>query len=72
MSEIHLQQPGFTCSVCGPFNKNKQRRKKPKETRDSKCIKNYIKLVLNIVWLMDILKVCLEKQLLRKYYVKSI
>ena len=25
MSEMHLQQPGFTCSACGPFNKNKER-----------------------------------------------
>ena len=23
MPEIHLKQPGFTYSACGPFNKNK-------------------------------------------------
>ena len=23
--EIHLRQPGFTCSACGPFTKNKER-----------------------------------------------
>ena len=22
---MYLQQPGFTCSACGPFNKNKER-----------------------------------------------
>ena len=25
MGEIHLRQPGFTYSVCGPFTKNKER-----------------------------------------------
>ena len=23
--EMHLKQPGFTCSACGPFTKNKER-----------------------------------------------
>ena len=25
MPELHLKQPGFTCSVCGPFNKHRER-----------------------------------------------
>ena len=25
MPEMHLKQPGFTCSTCGPFTKNKRR-----------------------------------------------
>ena len=25
MSEMHLKQPGFTDSACGPFTKNKER-----------------------------------------------
>ena len=25
VTEIHLKQPGFTCSACGPFTKNKER-----------------------------------------------
>ena len=25
MPEMHLRQPGFTYSACGPFTKNKQR-----------------------------------------------
>ena len=25
MSEIHLKQPGFVYSACGPFTKNKER-----------------------------------------------
>ena len=36
--EIHLKQPGFTYSACGPLTKNKKRIQKFKETRD----KNYI------------------------------
>ena len=25
MPELHLKQPEFTCSACGPFIKNKER-----------------------------------------------
>ena len=32
MPEIHLKQPGFTYSACGPFTNNKERVKKNKET----------------------------------------
>ena len=35
---MHLRQPGFTYSACGPFIKNKERVKRFKETRDSRCI----------------------------------
>ena len=34
--EMHLRQPGFTYSVCGPFTKNKERIQKFKETGDSR------------------------------------
>ena len=36
MSEMHLRQPGFTYSACGPFTKNKERIKniKKQETED--------------------------------------
>ena len=33
MPEMHLKQPGFTYSACGPFTKNKERIQKFKETR---------------------------------------
>ena len=33
MSEMHLRQPGFTCSVSGPFTKNKERIRKFKKNR---------------------------------------
>ena len=38
MLQIHLKQPGFTYSACGPFTKNKERIQKYKETGDT----NYI------------------------------
>ena len=38
MTEMHLRQPGFTHSACGPFTRNKQRIKKFMETGDT----NYI------------------------------
>ena len=31
---MHLKQPGFTHSACGPFTKNKERIQKFKETVD--------------------------------------
>ena len=36
--EMHLKQPGFTYSACGPFPKDKERIKKFKETGDTKYI----------------------------------
>ena len=38
MHEMHLRQPQFTYSACGPFTKHKQRIQKCKETGDT----NYI------------------------------
>ena len=38
MSEIHLKQPRFKCSACGPFTKNKKRIQKFKDTGDSRYI----------------------------------
>ena len=35
---MHLKQPGFTYSACGPFTKNKERTQKFKETRDTSYI----------------------------------
>ena len=35
---MHLKQPGFTYSACGPFTKNKERIQKFKETGDASYI----------------------------------
>ena len=38
MPEMHLRQPGFTYSACGPFTKIKEKILKCKETGDTKYI----------------------------------
>ena len=38
MPEMHLRQPGFTYSACGPFTKNKKRIQKFKGTGDTDYI----------------------------------
>ena len=38
MPEIHLRQPRFTYSACGPFTQNKERIQKIKEAEDSRYI----------------------------------
>ena len=38
MSEMHLKQPGFTYSTCGPFTKNKQRIEKFMQTGNTDFI----------------------------------
>ena len=38
MPKMHLRQPQFTYSACGPFTKNKERIEKFKETGDSRYI----------------------------------
>ena len=38
MPEMHLRQPKFVYSACGPFTKNKERIQKFKETGDTSYI----------------------------------
>ena len=38
MPELHLKQPGFTYSACGPFTKHHERIQKFKETGSLKHI----------------------------------
>ena len=72
---MHLRQPGFTYNVLGPFTKNNQRIKKFKETGDSIYIfikTNQIKLVFNMIWLMEIFdNICVadlaDTQLISKF-----
>ena len=40
LPEMHLKQPGFTCSVCGLFTKNKERILKKYATGDASYIYN--------------------------------
>ena len=51
MPEMHLKQPQFTCSACGPFTKNKKRIQSLKELeiQDMFTELNYIKSVFNMM-----------------------
>ena len=59
ISEMHLNQPGFTYSACGPFSKTKKEFKnlKKQEIQDVFTKMNSIRLVFNMIWLMEILKI---------------
>ena len=58
MPEMHLKQPGFTYSVCGPFTKNKERTEKFMQTGNTDCFckMNLIKLVFSMIWKKDLKK----------------
>ena len=54
MPEMHLKEPGFTYSACGPFTKYKERIEKFMQIRNTNLIKmNLIKVVFNMIWLME-------------------
>ena len=55
--EMHLKQPGFTYSACGPFTKIKEGTQKFKQTGDIFTKMNLIRPVFNMIWLMGILKI---------------
>ena len=38
MAELHLKQPGFTYSACGPFTRNKERIEKFMQTGNTNFI----------------------------------
>ena len=59
MPEMHLKQPGFTYSTCGPFTKKKKEFKnlKKQEIQAIFTKMNLIRLVFNMTWFMEILKI---------------
>ena len=59
MPEMHLKQPGFTYSTCGPFTKNKERIQKLKKQEMQTIFTkmNFIRFVFNMTFLMGILKI---------------
>ena len=54
MPEMHLKQPGFTYSACGPFTKNKERIEKFMQTGNTNfTYKNELdKAVFNMIWFL--------------------
>ena len=59
MPEMHLRQPRFVYSACGPFTRHKERIKEFKHTGDTRYIykMNSIKLVFNMILLMLIINI---------------
>ena len=59
MPEMHLKQPGYTYSACGPFTENKERIQnlKKQEIQAIFTKMNLIRLVFNMIWHMEILKI---------------
>ena len=57
--EMHLKQPGFTYSACGPCTKKKERIEKFMQTGNTDFIyKNELdKVCFQHVWLMENLKI---------------
>ena len=68
MPEMHLRQPRFAYSACATFTKNKERIQKfvkKQEIQEIFIKTNKIKLVFNMIWLMEILKIYLEDKIKR-------
>ena len=58
MPEVHLKLPGFTYSACGPFTKNKEFKNLKKQEIQTIFTKmNFIRLVFDMIWHMEILKI---------------
>ena len=59
MLEMNLKQPGFTYSACGSFTKNKERIQKLKKQEIQAIFTkiDLVRLVFNMIWLMEILKI---------------
>ena len=58
MTEMHLKQPGFTYSACGPFTENKKfKNLKKREIQTIFTKINSIRLVFNTIWLTEISKI---------------
>ena len=59
MPEMHLRQPGFTYSACGPFTKHKEGIKNLNKQviRNIFIEMNLIKLVFNMMLHMQIIKI---------------
>ena len=59
MAEMHSKQPGFTYSACGQFTKNKETLKNlcKQEMHIIFTRMTLIKLVFNMIWLMESIKI---------------
>ena len=68
MPEMHLRQPQFVYSACGPFTKNKEFKNLKKQEIQAIFTKmNQIKHAFNMIWLLEILKIQQKELQQRKY-----
>ena len=67
-TKMHLGLPGFTYSDCGPFSKDGERiyNLRKQEGKNIFIKVNWIKFAFNLTWLIELLKIYLEEQLLIK------
>ena len=71
MPEMHLRQPQFTYSACGPFTKHKERIEKFKESGDTNCIyKNELDKAFFLMRLHILIVKTLQKELLQIKFLK--
>ena len=55
MPKMHLRQPGFTYSACGPFTKHKKRIQKFMQTGYTNCIsRNLVLLMMQHILIVKI------------------
>ena len=66
MSEIHLKECGYTYNTSGQFTKNMEKTQefKENEVQDVFISTNKLKAALGTIWLMEILNIYVEEQLL--------
>ena len=59
MPKMHLKQPEFTYSACRPFTKRKKEFKSLKKQKIQNIFTEMskVKLVFNMIWYMEILKI---------------
>ena len=59
MPKMHLKQPEFTYTACGPFTRNKERiqNSKKQEIQPIFTKMTLIRLAFNMIWLTVILKI---------------
>ena len=62
---MHLKQPGFTCTACGPFTKNKEKFERLMQniftTQNIFTKMIFTELVFNMVWIMVNLKASIKE-----------
>ena len=60
MREMHIKQPRFTYSACGPLKKKTKKEFKNLKKQEIQTLftkMNLIKVASNMIWLMEILKI---------------